>query len=492
MNTKNIIGRYAEIQQLTNFLSSDKAEFLVVYGRRRVGKTFLIKQFFNQKFTFYFSGAENADRQEQLFNFATALKEYSGKQYPLVDSWQKAFVQLKEYLQNVKTKGKKVIFIDEMPWLDNAKSGFLSAFEYFWNTYASADKDIFLVVCGSSTSWIVNKIFKNRGGLHNRVTRQIALQPFTLAETEQFLKAKKIKLSRLQIAECYMIMGGIPYYLEQLEKQYSLEQNIDNLFFKKNGILRDEFSKIYHSLFKSPEKYMQIIEILSQKRKGLLREEIVKLSKIPDGGGLTTILEELEQCGFISINNNFSTPKTNKLFQLTDFYSMFYINFIKNRNITDSKFWANTINTPLHNTWTGFAFELLCLKHIEQIRQKLGIGGVITYTFSWKSKKEESNNVQIDLIIDRADNVVNICEMKFSRKEFVITKEYDKELQNKIWTFAEETRTKKALHSTLLTTYGVKHNAAWNNIQSEVILDDLLMFRTSKTAIKSGFLDKKK
>ncbi|GHT19669.1 hypothetical protein FACS189429_7540 [Bacteroidia bacterium] len=277
MNTKNIIGRYAEIQQLTNFLSSDKAEFLVVYGRRRVGKTFLIKQFFNQKFTFYFSGAENADRQEQLFNFATALKEYSGKQYPLVDSWQKAFVQLKEYLQNVKTKGKKVIFIDEMPWLDNAKSGFLSAFEYFWNTYASADKDIFLVVCGSSTSWIVNKIFKNRGGLHNRVTRQIALQPFTLAETEQFLKAKKIKLSRLQIAECYMIMGGIPYYLEQLEKQYSLEQNIDNLFFKKNGILRDEFSKIYHSLFKSPEKYMQIIEILSQKRKGLLREEIVLL-----------------------------------------------------------------------------------------------------------------------------------------------------------------------------------------------------------------------
>ncbi|MDR0505500.1 MAG: ATP-binding protein [Dysgonamonadaceae bacterium] len=475
MKTTKIIGREYEIQQLTTFLSSDKAEFLVVYGRRRVGKTFLIKQFFNQKFTFYFSGAENASRQEQLFNFATALNEYSGKQHPLVDSWQKAFVQLKEYLQNVKTKGKKVIFIDEMPWLDNAKSGFLSAFEYFWNTYASAEKDIFLVVCGSSTSWIVNKIFKNRGGLHNRVTRQISLQPFTLAETEQFLKAKKIKMSRLQIAECYMIMGGIPYYLEQLEKQYSLEQNIDNLFFKKNGILRDEFSRIYHSLFKSPEKYMQIIEILSQKRKGLLREEIVKLSKIPDGGGLTTILEELEQCGFISINNNFSTPKINKLFQLTDFYSLFYIHFIKNRNISDSKFWSNTINTPLHNSWTGFAFELLCLKHIEQIRRKLGIGGVITYTFSWKSKKEENDNVQIDLIIDRADNVINICEMKFSRKEFVITKEYDKELQNKIWTFAEETHTKKALHTTLLTTYGVKRNAYWNNIQSEVGLDDLFL-----------------
>jgi AAA+ ATPase superfamily predicted ATPase len=475
MYTKDIVGRQAEIQQLTNYLSSDKAEFLVVFGRRRIGKTFLIKRFFNNQFTFYFSGAENASKQEQLFNFATALNESGNKKYPLADSWQKAFVQLKDYLQSVTTKGKKVIFIDEIPWLDNAKSGFLSAFEYFWNTYASSQKEIFLIVCGSSTSWIINKIFKNRGGLHNRVTHQIALQPFTLNETEQFLKAKKLKLSRLQIAECYMIMGGIPYYLEQLDKQYSLEQNIDNLFFKKTGSLREEFSKIYCSLFKSPEKHIQIIEILAQKRKGLLREEIVKLSKIPDGGGLTTILEELEQCGFISMNNNFSTPKSNKLFQLTDFYSIFYIHFIKTGKITDSKFWLNTVNTPVHNTWTGFSFELLCLAHIEQIRKKLGISGVITYTFSWKNKKEANDNVQIDFIIDRADNVINICEMKFSRKEFLITKEYDKKLQNKIWTFAEETNTKKSLHITMITTYGLKHNEYWNNIQSEVVLDDLFV-----------------
>ncbi|MDR1720584.1 MAG: ATP-binding protein [Dysgonamonadaceae bacterium] len=475
MDTTNIIGRGTEIQQLETILNSGKAEFLVVYGRRRIGKTFLIKQFFKGKFAFYLSGAENASKEAQLFNFAIALREYSGKEYPLVDSWQKAFVQLKEYLQNIKKKGRKVIFIDEMPWLDNAKSGFLSAFEYWWNTYASSNNEIVLVVCGSSTSWITKKIFKNRGGLHNRVTRQIALQPFTLAETEQFLKAKKTKMSRLQIAECYMIMGGVPYYLEQLEKHYSLEQNIDNLFFKKNGILRDEFSKIYSSLFKSPEKYMQVIEVLSQKRKGLLREEIVKLTKIPDGGGLTSILEELELCGFISINNNFSTPKSNKLFQLTDFYSLFYTHFIKNRNITDKNFWSNTINTPLHNAWTGFAFELLCLAHIEQIRRKLGIGGVITCTFSWRSKKAESDNVQIDLLIDRADNVINICEMKFSRKEFTISKTDDENIRNKVWTFAEETRTKKALHTTLITTFGVKHNAYWNEVQSEVRLEDLFI-----------------
>jgi undecaprenyl pyrophosphate synthase len=116
---------------------------------------------------------------------------------------------------------------------------------------------------------------------------------------------------------------------------------------------------------------------------------------------------------------------------------------------------------------------LLCQTHIEQICKKLGISGVITYTFSWKNKKEESENVQIDFIIDRADNVINICEMKFSRKEFLITKEYDRKLQNKIGTFAEETNTKKSVHLTMITTYGVKHNEYWNNVQSEVILDDL-------------------
>ena len=471
----NIIGRIEEIQRLTDYVNSDKAEFLVIYGRRRVGKTFLVKQFFKEKFTFYLSGAENASKKQQLFNFSVALNKCSGMDFSPVDSWQKAFVQLEKYLQNVKTRGRKVIFIDEMPWLDNAKSGFLSAFEYFWNTYASSKKEIFLVVCGSATSWIMNKIIRNRGGLHNRVTCQFFLQPFTLHETEQFLKSKKIVLSRFQIAECYMIMGGIPYYLEQLEKRYSLEQNIDNLFFKRSNTLRNEFSKIYSSLFKSPQKYMQIVEILAQKRKGLLREEIVKFLKIPDGGGLTAILEELVLCGFISVNNNFSTAKNNKLYQLIDFYSLFYTHFEKDGKISDQNFWTNTINTPLHNAWTGFSFELLCQSHMEQIRRKLGISGVITYTSSWRSRSED-DNVQIDLIIDRNDNVINICEIKFSRKEFVIAKEYDKNLRNKVWTFVENTHTKKAVHITMITTYGLKHNEFRGNIQSEVTLDDLFAF----------------
>jgi len=469
---KDIIGRQAEMIRLSEYVNSGKAEFVVVYGRRRVGKTFLIKRFFKEKFTFYLSGAENTSKKQQLFNFTTALNKYSGKENPVVKDWQNAFLQLEQYLRNMKSKGRKIIFIDELPWLDNAKSGFLPAFEYFWNTFASSQNEIFLVICGSATSWIMNNIIKNRGGLHNRVTRQILLEPFTLNETEQFLKSKKIALSRFQIAECYMILGGIPYYLEQLEKSLSLSQNIDNLFFKKNATLRDEYSKLYSSLFKSPEKYMQIIEVLAKKRRGLTRDEIVKFSNISNGGGLTAMLEELELCGFISINNNFSTKKNLQLYQLTDFYSLFYLHFKKDKKGTNSDYWSSLIDSGKHKAWAGYSFELLCQAHISQIKRSLSIGGVVSYTSGWRSKNAE-NGAQIDFLIDRNDNIINLCEIKYTAKEFVITKSYDESLRNKRSAFIEETNTKKSVHITMITTYGVKHNEYWNNIQSEVLLDNL-------------------
>ena len=469
---KGIIGRKSEINRFTEYLHSEKAELVAVYGRRRIGKTFLIKQFFNEKFVFYFSGAENASKQQQLYNFTTALNKYSGKENPIVEDWQSAFVQLEQYLQKVKTKGKKVIFIDELPWLDNAKSGFLAAFEYFWNTFASAQQDIFFIVCGSATSWIMNKIIKNRGGLHNRVTRQMRLEPFTLSETEQFLKSKKIVMSRFQIAECYMVLGGVPYYLEQLEKSLSLSQNVDNLFFKKNAPMREEYLKLYSSLFKSPGKYMQIIEALAKKRKGLTRDEIVKFSKISNGGGLTAMLEELELCGFISINNNFTTKKNLQLYQLTDFYSLFYLSFVKGKRETSSDYWSSLIDNTVHKAWAGYSFELLCQSHIAQIKSALRIGGVVSYTSGWRSK-DVRNGAQIDLLIDRNDNIINLCEMKYTNKEFVITKKYDENLRNKRGVFMEESNTKKTVHTTMITTYGVKRNEYWNNIQSEITVNDL-------------------
>jgi AAA+ ATPase superfamily predicted ATPase len=471
---REIIGRQAEYKQFENYLESGKAELLVVYGRRRIGKTFLIKSFFKNKFSFYISGAENASKEEQLANFTNALNEYSHVPYPKIENWQDAFVQLKHFLEELKTLGRIVLFIDELPWLDNQKSGFLSAFEYFWNTYASTNDRIFLIVCGSATSWITNNILKNKGGLHNRVTRQIHLQPFTLYETEQFLKSKKMVMNRYQILECYMIFGGIPYYLEQLDKQYGLAQNVDKLLFSKDGALRDEFQKIYSSLFKKPGKHIKIIEVLSKKRKGITREEIVKQSKIADGGGLTRILEELELCGFIAINRSFVTPKSNHLYQLVDFFSLFYLNFVKGQKGFDTNYWSSLTDNAVHRTWSGYSFELLCQAHIPQIKKALSIGGVVSYIAGWRSKTANPG-AQIDLLIDRNDNIINIFEMKYSNKKFVITKTYDEILRNKRGAFIEETGTKKAIHLTMLTTYGVERNEYWGNVQSEITMNDLFL-----------------
>jgi len=469
---KEIIGRTEEISRLNDYLDSGQPEFLVVYGRRRVGKTFLVRGFFKNKFDFYMSGAENASKGQQLFNFTVALNKYSNLPYPPVKTWQAAFVQLRHFLENKKNKGRIVVFFDELPWLDNSKSGFLSAFEYFWNTYASSDDKIFLVVCGSATSWITNKILRNRGGLHNRVTHQICLNPFTLHETEKFLQSRNIVLDRYQIAECYMIMGGIPYYIEQLQKNKSIYQNVDNLLFNNSGVLRNEFEKLYASLFRNSEKYVEIVEALSSKNKGLSREEIVKITGVADGGTLTKMLEELELCDFIHSYYSFGKQKKNRLYQLVDFYSLFYLNFIKNQPATDENYWTNIIDNSSHRAWSGYAFEQLCLMHAPQIRRKLGISGVLTYSSSWRSKDSELG-AQIDLVIDRRDRVINLCEMKYADNEFTITKEYDKVLRNKRSVFKEETRTSKTVHTTMITTYGVKHNEYWSTIQSEVILDDL-------------------
>ena len=271
-----------------------------------------------------------------------------------------------------------------------------------------------------------------------------------------------------------MILGVIPYYLEQLEKSLSLPQNIDNMFFKKNAILRDEYSKLYSSLFKSPKKYIKIIEVLAKKRKGLSRDEIVKFTKISNGGGLTTMLEELELCGFIAINNNFSAKKSLRLYQLTDFYSLFYLHFENDNRRTSGNYWSNIIDTSKHKSWTGFSFELLCQTHISQIKRKLGFDGVVSFTSGWRSKEAE-NGAQIDFLIERSDNIINLCEKKFSAKKFVITKKIDENLRNKRSVFIEETNTKKSVHITMITTYGVKDNQYKNNIQSEVILDDLFI-----------------
>jgi uncharacterized protein len=468
---KSILGRDKEKAKLKGVVSSRKSEFVAVYGRRRVGKTFLIREYFDNNFTFHVTGVNNASLNQQLYNFHVAVLKISGKtHFEQPKKWLQAFNQLIDCLKKLTVK-RKIIFIDELPWLDSPKSKFLSALEHFWNHWASARKDIVLIVCGSAASWMLNKIVKNTGGLHNRLTERIKVEPFTIKETELFLKHKKIVLNRYQICELYMILGGIPYYLEGIKKGKSVAQNIDDMCFEKNGLLHEEFKNLYASLFKNHENYVRVIAALSKKNKGLTRDAILDETNMKDGGTFSKILEDLEESGFIRKYDYFGQTKKDALYQLIDFYSLFYFNFLKNNK--QNNYWVTTIDHPKRRSWSGYAFELLCLLHEEQIKKALGISGVLTDLSSWVSRRKESN-VQIDLLFDRRDQVITLCEIKYSLNKFSIDKKYAVNLRNKIGIFRSETNTKKAVHLAMITTYGTEENEQYYDlVQNTVVMNDL-------------------
>lgn len=474
---QKIIGRKEEQQLLNECYLSDKPQFVAVYGRRRIGKTFLVKQFFKEQFDFYLTGAYQASKTDQLFNFKMTLEAYSGKRRKTPHSWLEAFFQLQDYLSSLGNK-RKVVFIDELPWFDTPRSNFISAIELFWNQWAS-DQNIMLIVCGSATSWMINKLLGDKGGLHNRVTRSIYLAPFSLGETEEFLKYNNIVFNRYQIVECYMMLGGTPYYLNMLHHNLSLAQNINKLFFKEKGELRHEFEFLFRSLFKESKNYSRVVEILSRKAKGMTRQELIQEGKFSDNGTLSEVLMELCNCDFIRRYYSINKKQRDAIYQLTDLFSLFHLRYIKNSTTFDETFWTDTIDSPNHRTWCGYAFEQVCLHHIKQIKRALGIEGVQANVCVWSQQAKDSTNAkntegaQIDLVIDRRDQTINLCEMKFSLSPFEITSSYMQHILKRRELFRQATGTKKALHLTFITTYGLAKNAQYSMIQSEITMDDL-------------------
>ncbi|MDR0854612.1 MAG: AAA family ATPase [Clostridiales Family XIII bacterium] len=468
----NIIGRQPEQELLKKCYEANHSDFVAVYGRRRIGKTYLIKEFFNNRFTFYVSGMADEKMQTQLQNFHFALQEHFEGDFSASKNWLEAFVQLERLIKAQHTREKKVVFIDELPWLDTPKSGFLPAFEHFWNSFASSRPDILLIVCGSATSWMISNLIDNYGGLHNRITEQIALKPFTLHECEEYYRSKGIVFNRYQIAESYMIFGGIPYYMSRMNSMYGLNQNVDMLLFSKTAALAGEFNRLYHSLFRHSENHIKIVRLLSEKNNGLTRQEITHQSGIPDGGGLTKVLNDLEQCGFIESQNDYNKRRNGEYYRLIDFFSLFYLKYIENNKGHDEHFWTTYLLDPAHRAWCGYAFERVCIAHAEQIKFKLGISGVSSNIYSWRSK-DAHPSAQIDMIIDRKDGVINLCEIKYSVEKYTISKNDDENFTRRQNAFRLETGTKSALHQTMITTYGLTNNAYRNNIQSEITLDDL-------------------
>ena len=476
MSLRNIAGRKEEIERLDRCMKASTAQLIIVYGRRRVGKTYLIDEYYNNAFAFKLTGAYKKSKVFQLENFAAELRQKSGTLQAVPSDWRGAFSQLREYLDSLPRSEKQVVFFDEMPWLDTPQSDFLPLFEWFWNDWASTCRNLVFIVCGSATSWMADNITGNKGGLFNRQSCRIYLEPFTLRETEVFLESSGITWSRYEIAECYMIMGGIPYYLSLLNNSLSYTQNIDNLFFKKRGELWDEFEHLYKTLFSNSESHIKIVEALSTKKGGLTRGEIIRKTGLPANGALSKMLDNLESSGFIRVTNFYGKKKKDALYQLSDYYTAFYYRYIKNNYGKDEHYWSNAIDNPARRSWAGLTFEQLCKDHILQIKHKLGISGILSEESVWYTHGDEepgTQGTQIDLLIERRDRVINICEIKFSINEFVIDKNYDMVLRNKLDTFRRMTNCKKSVQTTMITTYGVKQGKYSGIIQSQITLDDL-------------------
>jgi uncharacterized protein len=481
-NSKNMatpfIGRKKEQEVLKKALESNEAEMVSVIGRRRIGKTYLIKNFYQEHIVFELTGVKDAPMEEQLVNFANALQKAS-KNTLIVkpfQNWQEAFFVLTNYLEKLQQERKYVVFFDELPWLSTNKSEFIRGLSYFWNSWA-VNQNIVVVICGSSASWMIQKIVNDRGGLHNRITRRLYLKPFTLAETELYLKSRNINLNRYHILQLYMAMGGIPHYLKEIEGGKSATQNIDDICFSETGLLRDEFPNLFSSLFDDSKNHIAVIRALAKTRQGIDRNTLIATAKVSNGGTLTNVLEELNQSGFIDEYQPFGKKTKDKLYRLTDEYTLFYLQFIENQAIAESGLWLELSQTQEYKIWCGYAFESICLKHIPQIKKAMSIGGVFATASSFSKKGTATEKgTQIDLVLDRNDQIINLFEMTFYNQSFTVSKDYAQNLQNKKWIFEAESKTRKHLFLTLVTTFGITHNQHSLGLVDQVLTTDDLFW----------------
>lgn len=477
-----MIGREKEIAMLNKLYDSNKPQFVAVYGRRRIGKTYLVNEVFEGRITFRHAGLSPIESgidlpesplKKQLRHFYNSLILHGMKKNSCPDNWMDAFLMLESFLQSIDNGERQLIFIDELPWLDTPKSGFITAFEGFWNTWACSRKNIMVVVCGSATSWMTDKLINNHGGLYNRLTCEIKLAPFTLKECEQYFKSENIMLSRYDIVQAYMITGGIPYYLSYYQSGLSLAQNIDALFFNSNAPLNNEFYRLFSAIFNNPDTMISIIRAINSKRAGCTRSEIADITGMQRGGSLSTALSALIASDFIIKYVPFGCSKREPYYKLIDPLCIFFLKFVEQKDSLSDDFWLINIQSQNIISWRGLAFENVCFNHIAQIKKALGISGVSTRQSAWSKHNGEESGAQIDMIIERKDNIVNMCEIKFYGDEFVVNKSYDKTIRSRISLLSQEISPKMAIHSTLITTFGLKYNEYSGDFVNVIDLDAL-------------------
>lgn len=474
-----MVGRKQEVKELNRLYHGNKAELVAVYGRRRVGKTYLVDETFENRITFRHAGLSPAEEDSkgllglQLEHFYHSLKIQGMENIEKPTDWLEAFFLLEKFLQEKDDGKRQVVFLDELPWLDTPRSGFIRAFEAFWNTWGCHRKNLMVVVCGSANSWIQDKLLNNHGGLYNRVTYEIKLSPFHLYECEELYRSNNVNMSRYDIVQSYMVFGGIPFYMGYIKPEMSLAQNIDHLFFKRNGVLRDEYDRLFASVFTNPNAVKNIVELLYARNAGYTRKEIVEKLKITDGGRLSKNLNALISSDFIVKYVPFGYGKREEHYKLIDPFCIFYLHFIKNQKKMSEKFWQQNATAPSVNTWRGLAFENVCFNHIEQIKYALGIPAVISETSAWSKKEDDTEGTQIDLLISRNDNVINMCEIKYYSGPFKVDKEYYAKILQRQSVLSEMVSSKVAIYNTIITTFGLTRNEYSGAFVNEIVLDDL-------------------
>ena len=458
-----ISGRTREQELLRRLLESPRAEFLAIFGRRRVGKTFLVRQYFTGKAQlFEVTGRHDATLKDNLRVFADALSDsfHHGEDLAPPTTWHEAFRRLRRELERRRTRHKRVIFLDELPWLATHKSGFLQELELFWNSWCSRRTDIIVIVCGSAASWMLRNIVNAKGGLHNRLTATLRLLPFTLAEACSFVEGRGVRLTRRQMLELYMAVGGVPHYLEKIRRGDSMAQAIDSLCFHRDGPLVGEFDRLFKSLYENAELYLKIVTLLARRRLGVERKSILDAAGLHSGGSANRVLANLEEAGFMQTTIPFGRGTRDRFYRLVDEFSLFHLHWMTRRRPRTGAYWSLVRGSAPWNAWSGLAFESLCLKHVDAIERALGISGVLTEASSWLSRApgKQGNGAQIDLLIDRADDVISICELKHTAEPFAITRRYADDLRRKLAVFRSQTRTRKALQLVLVTTAGLVDN----------------------------------
>lgn len=469
----DIVGRKKEIEKLDSIFASNEAEFLALYGRRRVGKTYLIRKFFEAQPCVFFevTGLKDGALNTQLDLFTEAIQEtfYKGNvKLERPKRWLDAMRMLTEHIQDLNGKKKIVLFFDELPWLATRKSGILQAIDYYWNTRWSRDSRIKLIVCGSAASWVLEKIIYAKGGLHNRITARMHLQPFTLRETSDYLGYRGIRLNEQQVLELYMVMGGIPFYLKSVEKGISAAQNINKICFQPEGTLLNEFDNLFSSLYDKADTHMEIIQALAKNRGGLSKEELLaRINLSSSGGTFKKRLLELEEAGFAAPFFPYGRTRKGTYYRIIDEYTLFYLNWIRpvrHKLLRDnSNYWENKSQTPSWKSWAGYAFEAVCFKHISLICKALDISAISKEIGSWRYRPSSKSattkkGAQIDLLLDRVDGIINVCEIKHHSKKFTIDKSYARQLEHKLDIFKEKSKTGKQLFLTMITTFGLTEN----------------------------------